>query len=127
MAIAYYGQPAENFGAVESDGTPLWDAQFSRDHAWYCAGILIRETTPGPARSYLSIMSERAAYTISHNQLTREEMTLMGEQTTDGSFPKRRRFWRFVRMRLVGTTPGDLRDADRRVRERLGLDDEVAA
>lgn len=119
--MLYFGAPASNYGCVDTHGRPLWDAQQHRWLAWEAA----REALRGARAEYrraLLLAAERADEVGSHRALDAIERRLLGEVVTGGTFPKRARFWRFVRLQARGITPRDLREQPAPIRGAWSVD-----
>ena len=96
--LLYYGPPAVNVGCVTPKGEALWDSCAYREAAWKAAVKAVDEARPRPA--YLSALlrvAKEAQDKASHAALDALERHWLGELVTDGTHPKRVRFWRFVR------------------------------
>lgn len=107
--LFYFGCPATNVGCAAPDGSPLWDAQASRKEAWEAACVASQASSSAQWRKFFLRCAEEAEHTNSSSALDELERKLLGTPMTGGTYPKRRRFWRFVTMAARGITPRDLR------------------
>lgn len=97
--MAYYTGPV--FNQIDSNIN-------DRKECYQAASKFISELS-SISIQFIYSMYDRMDYVYSNNQLNNLEESLFGDVITNGTFPKRNRFWKFCLYNLKGIIPKDIK------------------
>lgn len=100
----HVGYPTQYFSDNAEDVRKRWE---ERLEAWKDAVDSVRAYS-ADSRVWLFEMALEAPEHTSSWLLDKAEEMLLGTKVTDGTWPKRQRFWKFVGYVAAGHTPRDL-------------------